>query len=35
MIISAVENLDYGLTSSGHALMLDAEQAQRSLDSRR
>ena len=35
VIISAIENLDYGLTSSGHALMLVAEQAQRSLDSRR
>jgi high-affinity nickel-transport protein len=35
VIISAIENLDYGLASSGHALMLDAEQAQRSLDARR
>ena len=34
VIISAVENLDDCLASSGHALMLGAKQAQRSLDSR-
>jgi hypothetical protein len=35
VIIGAVENLDDGLASSGYALMLVAEQAQRSLHSRR
>jgi nickel/cobalt transporter (NiCoT) family protein len=35
VIIGAIENLDDGLASSGHALMLGAEQAQRSFDSGR
>jgi len=35
VLIGAIENLDDGLTSSGHALMSVAERAQRSLDTRR
>ena len=35
VLISAVENLDDGLASSGHALVLVAEQTQCGLDSRR
>jgi hypothetical protein len=35
VLISAIENLDHGLASSRHALVLVAEQVQRSLDSRR
>jgi hypothetical protein len=35
VLIGAVQNLNDCLSRSGHALMLGAEQAQRSLDSRR
>jgi hypothetical protein len=35
VLISAIENLNDGLASSCHALVLVAEQAQRNLNSRR
>jgi hypothetical protein len=35
VLVSAIENLDDGLASSGHTLVLIPERAQRSLDARR